>query len=391
MTTGEAKVEMVPPASELPRILLVEDEEAVRRVLARALSSSYRVVAVGSAEEAVNEVRGEPFDAVVSDVNLDGMSGVELLRRVREQDLDLPFVLMTGAPSVEHAAHAVEHGALRYLIKPVDLGELRNALATAVSMRRLAAARRQFQEILGHEAHGAADRAGLDTVVDGGLASLRVAWQPIVSWPRRRVVGYEALMRSRLPTPEALLDAAMRAGRAADLGRAMRAATAEAGRLAPVTDLYANIHPHDLLDECLYDPAAPLSRIASRVVLEVTERASLDSVPALKEKLAKLRRLGYRIALDDLGAGYAGLASFALLEPEVVKIDVALVRDVHRSATRRRLIASLLGACRDLNASCIAEGVQLPGERDALADLGCELFQGFLFARPDFAFPEPQW
>jgi EAL domain-containing protein (putative c-di-GMP-specific phosphodiesterase class I) len=268
----------------------------------------------------------------VSDVNLDGMSGMELLRRLREQDLDLPFVLMTGAPNVEHAAHAVEHGALRYLFKPVDLGELRKTLATAVSMRRLAAARRQSQEILGHEAHGAADRAGLDTVVSGALASLRVAWQPIVSWPRRRVVGYEALMRSRLPTPEALLDAAMRAGRGADLGRAMRAATAEAGRLAPVTDLYANVHPHDLLNESLYDPAAPLSRIASRVVLEVTERASLDSVPALKEKLAKLRKLGYRLALDDLGAGYAGLASFVLLEPEVVKIDVALVRDVHRSA-----------------------------------------------------------
>jgi EAL domain-containing protein (putative c-di-GMP-specific phosphodiesterase class I) len=171
----------------------------------------------------------------------------------------------------------------------------------------------------------------------------------------------------------------------------MRAATAEAGRFVPITDLYANIRPHDLLDDSIYDPAAPLSRIASRVVLEVTERASLNLVPALKERLAKLRKLGYRIALDDMGAGYAGLASFVLLEPEVVKIDVQLVRDVHRSATRQRLIALLLGACRDLNASCIAEGVELPGERDALADLGCELLQGFLFARPEFAFPEPRW
>src|SRR6202171_812408 len=390
MTLGDAKA-VVAPGSELPRVLLVDDEVSVRRVLERALSVSYRVVAVGSAEAAVTEVRGEPFDAVLSDVNLSGMSGVELLRRVRELDLDLPFLLMTGAPNVEHAAHAVEYGALRYLFKPIDLVELRKTLATAVSMRRLAAARRQSLEALGQGAHGAADRAGLDAVVNGAIASLRVAWQPIVSWPRRRVAGYEALMRSRLPTPEALPDAAENTRRAAERGRLMRAATAEAGRLAPVADLYANIRPHDLLDESIYDPAAPLSRIASRVVLEVTERASLNSVPALKERLAKLRKLGYRIGLDDLGAGYAGLASFALLEPEVVKIDVQLVRDVHRSATRQRLIALLLGACRDLKASCIAEGVELPGERDALADLGCELLQGFLFARPDFAFPEPRW
>jgi EAL domain-containing protein (putative c-di-GMP-specific phosphodiesterase class I) len=390
MTIGDAKA-VVAAGSELPRILLVDDEESVRRILERALSGSYRVVAVGSAEAAVAEVRGEPFDAVVSDVNLSGMSGVELLRRVREQDLDLPFLLMSGAPNVEHAAHAVEYGALRYLFKPIDLVELRKTLATAVSMRRLAAARRQSLEALGQGAHGAADRAGLDAVVNGAITSLRVAWQPIVCWPRRRVAGYEALMRSRLPTPEALLDAAESAGRSVELGRIMRAATAEAGRLAPVADLYANIRPYDLLDESIYDPAAPLSRIASRVVLEVTERVPLNSVPALKERLAKLRKLGYRIALDDMGAGYAGLASFVLLEPEVVKIDVQLVRDVHRSATRQRLIALLLGACRDLKASCIAEGVELPGERDALADLGCELLQGFLFARPDFAFPEPRW
>ena len=149
--------------------------------------------------------------------------------------------------------------------------------------------------------------------------------------------------------------------------------------------------PHELLDDSLFDPVAPLSALAHRVVLEVNERDSLDAVPELRLRLERLRKLGYRIALDDLGSGYAGLASFALLEPEMVKIDIALVRDVHRSATRRRLIASILSACHDLSCTPIAEGVELPAERDALADLGCDLFQGFLFARPGFAFPEPQW
>ena len=164
---------------------------------------------------------------------------------------------------------------------------------------------------------------------------------------------------------------------------------AAAGAVAPVADLYVNLHPQELLDDQLYDPQAPLSKLASRVVLEITERASLESLPDVRDRVGRLRKLGYRMALDDLGAGYAGLASFALLEPEVVKIDESLVRDVHHGATRRRLISSIIAACRDLKCACIAEGVELPAERDALAELGCELFQGFLFARPAFAFPDP--
>ncbi len=374
-----------------PRILVVEDDEILRPALVRALSSGYDPVAVPSAEAAVAEVRSEAFDAVLCDVNLCGMDGLELLRRVRESDLDIPFLLMTGEPTVETAMRAVEHGAARYLRKPLDLPELRKVLGAAVSMHRLAKARRRSQEEIGQPAHGAADRAGLETVVDAAIASLRVAWQPIVSWQRRRVVGYEALMRSTRLRPEALLDAAERSGRTMELARALRDAVARAGGVSPVSDLYVNISPRELLDDALYDPTAPLSALAHRVVLEVNERASLDAVQELRPRLMRLRKLGYRIALDDLGSGYAGLASFALLEPEMVKIDIALVRDVHRSATRRRLIASILSACRDLRCTPIAEGVELPAERDALADLGCDLFQGFLFARPGFAFPEPQW
>ena len=379
------------PAGELPRVLLVEDDEHLRRALTRALSQSYRVTPVPSAEAAVAEVRAERFDAVLTDLNLCGMNGVELLKRLREQDLDLPVMIMTGEPKLDSAMRAVEFGAMRYLVKPVDLSELRTALASAVSLRRLAAARRQSLEELGQGAHGASDKAGLETVVDAAIETLRCAWQPIVNWPRRRVVGYEALMRSRLPTPTVLLDAAERSGRGVELGRAMRAVVAKAGELAPPADLYVNINPRELLDGGLYDPEAPLTKLASRVVLEVTERASLESISDVRARLAKLRKLGFRIALDDLGAGYAGLASFATLEPDVVKIDLALVRDVHRSPTRRRLIASILSACRDLKCQAIAEGVELPAERDALSDLGCELFQGFLFARPGFAFPDPQW
>src|SRR4029079_10187530 len=91
--------------------------------------------------------------------------------------------------------------------------------------------------------------------------------------------------------------------------------------------LFMNVHPEDLTDDTLLDPHAPLSRVASRVVLEVTERASLEKMTGVAERIRGLRELGFRIALDDLGAGYAGLTSFATLTPDVVKVDMSLVRD----------------------------------------------------------------
>ena len=88
--------------------------------------------------------------------------------------------------------------------------------------------------------------------------------------------------------------------------------------------LFINLHAMELDDDSLISAAAPLSRHAARVVLEVTERAPLEKIRDVTARVAQLRALGYRIAVDDLGAGYAGLTSFAHLEPEVVKVDMSL-------------------------------------------------------------------
>jgi EAL domain-containing protein (putative c-di-GMP-specific phosphodiesterase class I) len=101
--------------------------------------------------------------------------------------------------------------------------------------------------------------------------------------------------------------------------------------------------------------------------------------------------LGYRIAVDDLGAGYAGLNYLAMLEPDVVKLDIGLVRDIHKIPVKRKLVGSMIGLCRDLGIVVVAEGVETVEERDVLVELQCDLLQGFLFARPGKPFPEPVW
>ncbi len=123
-------------------------------------------------------------------------------------------------------------------------------------------------------------------------------------------------------------------------------------------------------------------------MLEVTERASLDAVKDVGARISVLRYGGYRIAVDDLGAGYAGLSSFVSLEPEFVKLDMSLVRDV-RLAPRfaNASWTSMTSLCLEMNIRVIAEGVETSEESDCVKKAGCDLQQGFLFAKPGPAFP----
>jgi EAL domain-containing protein (putative c-di-GMP-specific phosphodiesterase class I) len=131
--------------------------------------------------------------------------------------------------------------------------------------------------------------------------------------------------------------------------------------------------------------------VARRVTLEITERAALEGMGDLPERLAALRRLGFRIAIDDLGAGYSGLSSFALLAPDAVKLDLSLIRGVDRDPTKQLLVKSMAQLCRDLQILVVSEGVETAVERDMLATLGCDLMQGYLFARPGPPFPCVNW
>jgi EAL domain-containing protein (putative c-di-GMP-specific phosphodiesterase class I) len=194
-----------------------------------------------------------------------------------------------------------------------------------------------------------------------------------------------------MATPAAIFDAAEKLERLFDVGRRIRARVAAAAEQFPESCFFVNLHPRDLLDADLFDAAAPLSQVATRVVLEVTERASLDHVSDVRACVANLRRIGFSIAVDDLGAGYAGLSTFAQLEPEVVKIDMSLVRDIHNHPTKRKLVGSMVSLCGDLGMRLVVEGVESVEERAALHQLGCDLMQGFLFARPGPLPPAIAW
>jgi EAL domain-containing protein (putative c-di-GMP-specific phosphodiesterase class I) len=380
------------PPTQKARVLLVDDDEVLLRTYARSLTADgYECDMRLDGEAAVEAIRAGSYDVVLSDIDMPRLGGLALLERIRAYDLDVPVVLITGSPSLETAMAAIEYGALRYLPKPVETERLRAVTADAVRLHRIARAKRLALEVSGEADRFVGDRAGLVASFGSALESLWMAYQPIVSWSRRQVFGYEALLRSpeaALPHPGAVLDAAERLDRLHDLGRAIRRRAAEpAARMPSGAVLFVNLHTHDLLDADLFEPDRPLARIASNVVLEITERASLLHVRDVQARISRLRDMGYRIAVDDLGAGYAGLTSFAQLEPEVVKLDMTLVRGVHLQPTKLTLVRTMVSMCRELGMQVVAEGIETTDERDAMVNAGCDLLQGYLFARPGAAFP----
>lgn len=379
------------------RVLLVDDDQFLQRVYGRALrNEGLEVVIAGDGLEGAEKFRqAESFDLIVSDIQMPNMTGVELLRTVREKDLDVPVILMTGDPMVESAAQAVEYGALRYLTKPIDIKNLREVACKAVRLHGLARAKRAALQHLGMLDMQLGDLAGLDAAFERCLAGLWMAYQPIVSWSSQRVFAYEALLRSdqpTLPNPEAVLDAAERLERVHHLGRSIRASVARDITLLPEhAFVFVNLHTLDLLDEELLDGTCPLTAFAPRVVLEITERATLDGVKHVSQRVEALRRLGYRIALDDLGAGYAGLTTFASLEPDIVKIDRSLVSNIGRDLTKQKLVRSFAQLCTELGMRVVCEGVETAEERDVVLSLSCDLLQGYLFAKPSRTPPNVVW
>jgi EAL domain-containing protein (putative c-di-GMP-specific phosphodiesterase class I) len=378
------------------RALLVDDDEPLLRIHARALEKSgYQVETAANGTEAIRALGSASYDVILSDIDMPEMNGLTLLERVRSHDLDVPVILITGAPSVESAAIAMEHGALRYLTKPINLSTLTEVANDAVRLHRIAKAKRQALDLAGGVDYLIGDQAGRMASLGRAMESLHIAYQPIVSWRDRRVFAYEALLRSRepmLPNPGAIIDAAEKLDRVHDLGRRIRAKAIEPlASASEAVSLFINLHPHDLLDAELFRKDGAFAAFAERIVLEITERASLDDIGGVRPKVMALRNLGFRIALDDLGAGYAGLTSFTLLEPDVVKLDMSLVRDLDKSTTKRKLVRTITSMCGELGIIVTSEGIETAGERDELARAGCDLMQGYLFAKPGEPFPSPSY
>ncbi|MCG8588064.1 MAG: EAL domain-containing protein, partial [Proteobacteria bacterium] len=346
----------------------------------------YEILTANSGSAALGLLRKRPVDLVVSDERMPGMSGSELLTHVAREFPDTIRIILSGQASLESAIRAINDARIfRFLTKPCSPEDLTECLQAAL------AAKKRHTET---QPPAEGDRT-LSEDFDRALASLWMAFQPVVRPALHQVFAFEALVRSYEPAlsnPAALFDAAKRLDRTHVLEDRIRDQVGEVARRLPLgTSLLVNLHPDSFNDPEFFSSDNPLLPHAERIVLEVTERAPLEAVAGLRQKVKALRSFGFRLALDDLGAGHAGLSSLALLQPEIVKFDMGLVRNVQRSRTKRKLIASMVDLGRELGFETIAEGVETIEEYAALRETGCRLFQGYLLAMPGKAFPDVAW
>ncbi len=230
----------------------------------------------------------------------------------------------------------------------------------------------------------------LGDVIRGRMATF--VYQPILSAETGAVFAHEALCRPQhpaFPHAGALFSSAERAGRVAELGRELRqVAVAPLDELRPPALMFLNLHPLELSD-ALVDEALTLhARNAERIVFEITESSQIHDYRRMRNVISTLQGAGFRVAIDDLGAGYAGLNSVAMLRPDIVKLDMGLVRGIQRDTTAARLIRHILDFAAGEDILVVAEGVETADERRVVGDLGCPLLQGFYFAKPGPPFPE---
>jgi EAL domain-containing protein (putative c-di-GMP-specific phosphodiesterase class I) len=364
-------------------VLVVDDEPSIRRVLSDFLQmEGFSVETAPDGEAALNYLARRQFDVVISDLKMPRLGGLELLSEVSKLNPGALTIVMTGFGTVDTAITAMKAGAYDYILKPFKVDVVLATIVQGLARREKEALEQGVSALSRPEVSRA-----LKTRFRRAVDTLWLAFQPILSGDGRQVYGHEVLLRSDEPNltdPAQVLETAELLGSLNELGRVIRERAVEAFVKLPSEGLmFVNLHPKDLTDPALFSASEPLSSIAHRVVLEITERSSLDKLDGVRQRVANLRRMGFRIAIDDLGAGYAGLTSFAQLEPEIVKLDMSLVRDVHRDGTKQKIVRSMTRLVREMGSLVVAEGVESEEELDVVVDLGCDFVQGFYFARPE--------
>jgi EAL domain-containing protein (putative c-di-GMP-specific phosphodiesterase class I) len=216
------------------------------------------------------------------------------------------------------------------------------------------------------------------------------AYQPIVDLHRRGVFAHEALVRG--PEGEGAMtvlsqvnhDNRYRFDQACRVKAIKGAAALELAEPVSINFLPNAIYKPEVCIRTTLEAARTHGFPLDKIIFEVTEGERIEDGPWFAEILREYKRSGFQTAIDDFGAGYAGMKLLSDFQPDIIKIDMDLVRRVDVDRPRQAIVRSLVRLCEELGIRLVAEGVETFGERDFLFDTGIHLMQGYLFARPAF-------
>ena len=229
---------------------------------------------------------------------------------------------------------------------------------------------------------------------------IQVRYQPIVSLVDGSVHGFEALScgpaGSVFESPEVLFSFAEETDHIIDLERICRLESIRGARALRLhRKLFINTSARGFVDPELFcrtlvDQAERSGLKPEDIVIEITERVAITAWQDFRRSVAALRLIGFSIAIDDMGAGYSSLKSVAEVQPEYLKVDMSLIRDIHTSPIKQSLLESLVTMARKLGSRVVAEGVESADELKALRMMQVGFAQGYYFARPAADFTEPE-
>lgn len=375
------------------RILIVDDEPVNVRILDRTLRGiGYEQLMLTTDSSAVLDlVARENPDVVLLDLMMPPPDGFALLEALRADSGAPPVLVLTADAQRTTLERALSLGARDFLTKPFDRTEailrIENLIEARLLYRALEAEKTSLEDLLADNAKRAEARAEAFARIEACLAggAFHPVYQPIVELVSRRTIGYEALTRFDAEphrTPDVWFEEAAEVGLGERLeASAIRAAVGPAAASGAVDGyLSLNLSPETILAGGLSEALSPLQ--PAQVVLEVTEHAPVADYEALVAALAPFRAAGGRLAVDDAGAGFASLRHILLLNPDIIKLDISLTRDIDTDIAKRSLATALIAFATETGATILAEGIETESELQTLRALGVRHGQGWHLGRP---------
>ena len=224
----------------------------------------------------------------------------------------------------------------------------------------------------------------------GNTPAYSYTFQPIIDTSTSTVHAYETLLRGSRNEPPSIIFQDLDADAIEHIDQRCRPqAIALAAQLGVNCRLHLNFQPRSLVTSAavIRTTLAAAGAVGigfDQIVLEVTETQMIDDHERFAAIVNEFRGDGVKVAIDDFGAGYSGLNLLANFQPDLVKLDMGLVRGIARHGPRQAIVRAIMGVCLDLGIEFLAEGVESVEEFRWFEHAGVALFQGYLFAKPAF-------
>jgi len=376
------------------RILIADDEPALRGAIADLLSQDDGVVLVGEAcdaDQAIELADSRRPDVALVDVSMPGGGGPRAAREIIRVSPETRVIALSAFEDRPTVLEMLRAGAVGYLVKGKPSEDLIDSIAkvfdggASLSAEVLDGIVHELSSQLRRQEIEQEQRQALRSEIDRFLAGegITMVFQSIMELRSRQIVGWEALARFHslpLRPPDEWFAEAVELELGVQLElMAIRSAMRSLPGMPADAYLSVNCSPRAAMSPEL---GPTLGENAPRMVVEITEHEAIADYEALGTSLAGLRTLGVRIAIDDAGAGFASLRHTLLLRPDMLKVDISLTRNIDEDRAKRALTSALISFADEMGMAIVAEGIETRAELETLVSLGVPFGQGFYLEEP---------